>query len=667
MIKGAAPAAWHTLDAWKARRIEKLAMVESGQVERHEAAAEVLAIAQDRRARPVHGAMRDAEVKDMAAARAELMAQHITGMGAMARADWVARVGLIVGMLQGRPLVDEWQDLTSIIGRLSCAVWWGRQLKRAVVQDRERIGRETGEVCARRHQPYLTNDTVRRLLNRDANSRAMLEASEIETEAGEVITLAQAADASTANPTIRRGELMTRITGCEQWADARGWVGLFTTNTTPSRFHATTHTGVTNPKWVEAGKPTPKDGQAWLCKTWAQCRAAMARKGLDVFGVRVAEPHQDGTPHWHMLIWCKPGQREQVERVMRHYWLADEVEQAKAQRRRMTCTAVRLKTGRRLFGFCDLTEYGRPVVRYLKSGRRWTCKGCEAGWAAAKVPGLNLSAKGIEDGAGLHRFKAKAMDAGGAAGYVAKYISKGIDDRGAVSADGHHDERDGVRIVMEQESMFAGGAARVRMWARAHGIRQFQAIGQPPVTVWRELRRVAASDAEQAPEVIRQCWDAVNRDGERRASWGEYMERQGGACIGRGYRVRVATEDREQVGRYETTTQARPVGVADLFDDALQIVPSQRKEWRPKGTWARAVVPVDAMPVVVGRWNISRARALRARPQAAQPRTRVNNCTHERPHGRGFQVNGGADHRKSDHAERSEHANGGQHRPRLHP
>ena len=194
MIRGAAPAAWHTLDSFKARRIDKLAMLDAGQVDRAEAAAEVLAIAQDRRARPVHGAMRDAEVKELAAARAELMAQHITNMGPMARPDWVACVGWTVRELQGRPLADDWQDLSSIISRLSCAVWWGRQLKRAVVQAREASGRASGEVCARRHQPYLTHDTVRRLLNRDANSRAMLEASEIETESGEVITLAQAAD-----------------------------------------------------------------------------------------------------------------------------------------------------------------------------------------------------------------------------------------------------------------------------------------------------------------------------------------------------------------------------------------------------------------------------------------------------------------------------------------
>lgn len=563
MIKGAAPAAWHTLDSFKARRIDKLAMLDAGQVDRAEAAAEVLAIAQDRRARPVHGAMRDAEVKDLAAARAELMAQHITNMGPMSRPDWVRRVGWTVRELQGRPLADDWQDLSSIISRLSCAVWWGRQLKRAVVQAREASGRVSGEVCARRHQPYLTHDTVRRLLNRDANSRAMLEASEIETESGEVITLAQAADASTANPAIRRGELMTRITGCEQWADARGWVGLFTTNTTPSRFHATTHTGTTNPKWVAAGGPTAKDGQAWMCKTWARCRAKLARMGIEVFGFRVAEPHQDGTPHWHMLLWVKPERAKKAAQVMRVYWLKDQ-----------------------------------------------RC----------------------EPGAKRHRFKAKAMEAGGAAGYVAKYISKGIDDRGAVSAQGHHDELNGTAVVMDQQDMFAGGAARVRMWARAHGIRQFQAIGQPPVTVWRELRRVQAGDAEQAPEVIRQCWDAVNREGDKRASWGEYMERQGGACIGRGYRVRVATEDREQAGRYETTTQPRPVGVADLFDPELQIVPSHRKEWKPKGTWARQAAPVAAGPVVVGCWNISRARGLRARPQAAQPRTRVNNCTQRGMH-----------------------------------
>lgn len=522
---------------------------------RKDAEAELSALHFDRRARPVHAFMRDREVKDIAAARADMMAEHLAQWPAMTRPAFVARLGLVLGMLQARPIADDWQDLASITKRAACPIWWGRQLKRAVVAEREAIGRNTGEVCARRRQVYLTDDTVRRMLERDRAARAMLEATEIESEAGEVINLATAVDASVANPAIRRGELMTRIKGCEVWADAQGWAGMFTTNTTPSRFHATDVTGKTNPKWVEAGRPTPKDGQAWLCRTWAQCRAAMKRRGLDVFGFRVAEPHQDGTPHWHMLVWCRPGHYAQVEAVMREYWLADE---------------------------------------------------------------------GDEPGAARHRFKAKRMHAGGACGYVAKYISKGIDDAGAVQAEGHHDEGQGGALVVDQGDMFGGGAARVRMWARAHGIRQFQPIGQPPVTVWRELRRVEQSEMIRAPEVITSMWWAVNRDGEKRANWATYLERQGGACIGRSYRVAVATEDREAVGRYETEEKPVPVGVVDRFDHAGQVVRSARKQWKPAGTWTREAAPAL---VAVGVWDITRARARRASPKGAQPRTRVNNCT----------------------------------------
>jgi hypothetical protein len=522
---------------------------------RQDAEAQLSAVHYDRRARPVHALMRDREVKDIAGARAEMMGEMLATWPAMPRAAFVAKLGLLLGALQARPLADEWADLASVTKRAACPLWWGRQLKRAVVQMREAGGRESGEVCARRRQVYLTDDTVRRMLERDSASRAMLEAAEIESESGEVISLATAVDASVANPVIRRGELMTRIKGCEEWADANGWTGIFTTNTTPSRFHATDVAGKTNPRWIEAGKPTPKDGQAWLCETWARCRAAMQRRGLDVFGFRVAEPHQDGTPHWHMLLWCRPGQFEAVRDVMRDYWLKD---------------------------------------------------------------------SGDEPGAQAYRFKAKAMTAGGAAGYVAKYISKGIDDAGAVSAEGHHDDVNGRALVVDQSDMFGGGAARVRMWARAHGIRQFQPIGQPPVTVWRELRRVEQGEMIKAPEVITSMWWAVNRDGEKRASWATYLERQGGACIGRGYRVAVATEERETVGRYETEAKPVPVGVLDRFNPGGDIVRSARKQWKPAGTWTREAAPVL---VTVGVWDITRARARRARPQAAQPRTRVNNCT----------------------------------------
>lgn len=562
---------WATIERQRAR-------VEAGRIQRaaaHLSADEqVERIQMGKRARPVDGWMRDAEVRNLAEGRAGLMAELIGSHEV--RTDWWQWLGGWVERMEGRAIDIEARgvDRAGVLLRYQCKDWWAAQLKRAVVQAREATAREAAEVCARRRQPYLTDDTVRRLLERDAAARAMLERTEIESEDGIVLKMSNAVDASVANPAIRRGELMTRITGCEAWADARGWQGLFTTHTTPSRFHAVRHDGKPNPAWEGA---SVKDGQQWLRKTWEKCRSAMAHRGLDVFGFRVAEPHQDGTPHWHMLLWCKPGQREAVESTMRAYWLKD---------------------------------------------------------------------AGQEPGAQAHRFKAKPMLAGGAAGYVAKYISKGIDDAGAVGASGHVDDApDGQRVAMEQGDMFGGGAARVRMWARAHGIRQFQAIGQPPVTVWRELRRVDAEEAAQAPGVVREMWDAANRDGERRASWATFMERQGGACVGRHYRVQVWTEDREQAGRYETTTQARPVGVLDRLDGLEQVVRSSRKEWKPKGAWnaesrgnavsRRAAVFVGAgnqrdrrnVPAAGGLSVEGRDSVLR---QGAQPRaawTRANNCT----------------------------------------
>jgi hypothetical protein len=349
----------------------------------------------------------------------------------------------------------------------------------------------------------------------------MLECTKLEADDGEVIILAQAVAASTANKAVRRGELMTRIRGCEEWAEAAGMVGLFTTNTAPSRFHRTSH-GDDNPRWDGS---TPRDAQQWLCATWARARAALQRRGLRFFGFRVAEPHADGCPHWHMLLWTDPGTLDALRDTLRAYWLKE---------------------------------------------------------------------AGDEPGAARFRFNARTMDRGGAAGYVAKYIAKNIDDAGAVAAEGHRDED-----AEGQFTLYGAKAARVESWAAAWSIRQFQAIGQPPVTVWRELRRVKPEtlDRADASHTLRLAHEAVHRDGDRRADWRLYMAAQGGPMVGRRYRVRIAADVVQREGRYGVAELPRPVGVVDSHQPGPWVL-SERRQWRPAGTW-RDAASVRSAPLLV--------------------------------------------------------------------
>lgn len=187
--------------------------------------------------------------------------------------------------------------------RLLCERWWLRRLRAMVARQCEALAIGARLVC-RGVWPYASQDGVeRRKDQKRRNALALERAALLDLDTGERVALADVVAGSVANPPIRRGELMVRIRGAEEWATDAGWVAEFWTATAPSRFHAQRMAGaVSEPNPLYDGS-SPAQAQAYLCGVWARARAAWKRRGLRVAGVRVAEPHHDGTPHWHILAF----------------------------------------------------------------------------------------------------------------------------------------------------------------------------------------------------------------------------------------------------------------------------------------------------------------------------------------------------------------------------
>ena len=233
---------------------------------------------------------------------------------------------------------------------------------------------------------------------------------------------------------------MTRIRGFEEVAQHLGHSCEFYTITAPSKMHAVSANGKANPKYIGV---TPKEVNEFFNSNWKLIRSALQKKNIMPYGFRVVEPHHDGTPHWHLLLFMPPEDVKESRKILSQYALRED---------------------------------------------------------------------GNERGAKEHRFKAVSIDPskGSASGYIAKYISKNID--------GSDIEQDQYGNESKQAS------SKIDAWSSLWNIRQFQQIGGPSVTVWRELRRLKESNNEKVTSAFK---SADSGD------WASYVLAMGGVNIPR--------------------------------------------------------------------------------------------------------------------------------------
>ncbi len=429
--------------------------------------------------------------------------------------------------------------------KMQCEKWWATKLKTVRARYLELLEIATGQVGkdlyyvkntktkqSRGISPYSSKQAQSEFRDSQKSGREYLDKLELQNEQGDVINLLQAVDAGMANPVNRRNELMLRIRETEELATEMGYVGVFYTMTCPSKYHANSD------KWQGA---TPKQAQSYLVKIWGRARSKLARYNMNYFGIRVAEPHADGCPHWHMLLFMPKKNIQTMNAIMRKYFIAEDVAElrnrygALSTKMRSHTNIVRNQNNTGvIYQYSEFTKPCRYNEEKTKLYKAYRAK--RQVWGHKKSQGIKAKAPTKFYRTFTPRFDVQLIDPkkGSAAGYIAKYISKNID---GFKVTDHEDAETGELIKVNP----------VLAWASTWGIRQFQFQGSPSVTVYRELRRVREPVEQFDLERIRQAAD--------QSKWKEFVNLMGGMCIGRNANFKTAYEVTPMGNKYAETVK----------------------------------------------------------------------------------------------------------------
>lgn len=234
---------------------------------------------------------------------------------------------------------DEF-DREQIHARLMSGGWWIRRLRVVVARRAEGVAIDAN-VVHKHKNVYVSDDTLgRRKSQNKRNQDTMQHVKMLNRETGQVATLAELAAGNVSNKSNRKDELITRMVGFEDLAKKYGHDAEFITVTCPSRMHATLYDGKANPKYDGT---RPDQAQDYLVKQWARCRALLAKHGIKFYGLRVVEPHHDGTPHWHLILFYEKSPEN--KNLMRwafqtHFLMNDNPNELGAKKRRVTFESI---------------------------------------------------------------------------------------------------------------------------------------------------------------------------------------------------------------------------------------------------------------------------------------------------------------------------------------
>ncbi|AJQ95817.1 hypothetical Protein YC6258_03781 [Gynuella sunshinyii YC6258] len=241
--------------------------------------------------------------------------------------------------------IEEVRWRIRVLKRLCNPRWWLRRARAEKSRLIEEMKRLFGHVHASR-EIYLSSLSFEYWKKRQSANLKTLQETEIENDLGQRFTLAELFYKSNSNPAIRRIEMMTRIAGTEKLAKSLGYKATFITITAPSAFHPYSYRkSKKGRKFSFKNKRyegfTVREAQQYLAGRWAVIRAELHRNEIDYFGIRVVEPHHDGCPHWHLLLFSDTAGLSSIEQVITEKSLNLYAGEPGAQKRRVKVERIK--------------------------------------------------------------------------------------------------------------------------------------------------------------------------------------------------------------------------------------------------------------------------------------------------------------------------------------
>ncbi|MBD8123848.1 replication endonuclease [Pseudomonas lutea] len=213
--------------------------------------------------------------------------------------------------------------LESLVRRLKDARWWRRQINRLADERREHLAQVAGKLGRQTDQQCCSAATMEIMRDRKLKTDKFLGdtykvvSRTADLDSPVVFSLLEVSQAQQAN---RINELYVDIKAMEKIAAGKLWGWMFVTLTASAEYHSNPALG----KKSYNPDLSPRDANRSISQDWVAIRGALKEQGLkpheSYFGFRVTEVHEDGCPHWHLLIFHAPGVELVVEKAIRRLY-----------------------------------------------------------------------------------------------------------------------------------------------------------------------------------------------------------------------------------------------------------------------------------------------------------------------------------------------------------